>query len=71
MRGISSFERSVMESAADAPMLAQTEKWAAVNSGSRNLPGLAAMAAMLADAFAGLPGAMSLVDPEPVEWIHR
>ncbi|KER36261.1 hydrolase [Sphingobium indicum] len=70
MRGISSFERSVMESAADAPMLAQTEKWAAVNSGSRNLPGLAAMAAMLADAFAGLPGAMSLVDPAPVETVR-
>lgn len=70
MRGISSFERSVMESAAEAPMLAQTEKWAGVNSGSRNLPGLATMAAMLADAFAGLPGAISLVDPDPVEAVR-
>ncbi|KEQ53496.1 hydrolase [Sphingobium chlorophenolicum] len=70
MRGISSFERSVMESAADAPMLARTEKWAGVNSGSRNLPGLATMAAMLADAFAGLPGAISLVDPDPVEAVR-
>lgn len=70
MRGLSSFEQSVMESAADAPMLAQTEKWAAVNSGSRNLPGLAAMATMLADAFAGLPGAISLFDPAPVETVR-
>lgn len=70
MRGISSFERSVMESAANASMLAQTEKWAAVNSGSRNLPGLATMAAMLADAFAGLPGTISLVDPDPVETVR-
>ncbi|AEG48507.1 peptidase dimerization domain protein [Sphingobium chlorophenolicum L-1] len=70
MRGISSFERGVMENAADASMLARTEKWAGVNSGSRNLPGLATMAAMLADAFSGLPGAISLVDPDPVEAVR-
>ena len=51
-------------------MLAHTEKWAAVNSGSRNLPGLAAMATMLADAFAILPGAITLVDPPPVETVR-
>ncbi|WP_313806492.1 hydrolase [Sphingobium sp.] len=66
MRGISSFERGVMESAADAPMLARTEEWARVNSGSRNLPGLATMAHMLSHAFAALPGEISLIDPAPV-----
>ena len=37
-------------------MLDQVQAWAAVKSGSRNLDGLAAMAATLADAFAALPG---------------
>ena len=67
MRGISSVEQGVMESAADAPMLAQTEEWAGVNSGSRNLRGLATMAHMLAEAFAALPGEISFVDPTAVE----
>lgn len=58
-----------MESAANAPMLAQVEKWAGVNSGSGNLPGLAAMAAILADDFSALPGAIALVDPAPVETV--
>lgn len=56
-----------MARAAEAPMLAQTEKWAGVNSGSRNLAGLATMAGMLADAFAILPGELHLIDPAPVE----
>ena len=50
-----------------APMLAQVEAWAAINSGTRNLAGLATMAATLADAFAVLPGTMRSVDPAPVE----
>lgn len=69
MSGISSQEWRIMEQAASAPMLAQVEKWAAVNSGSRNLPGLAAMAAMLADAFSVLPGDIALIDPAPVETV--
>ena len=60
---------SALEQAASAPMRAQVERWAAVNSGSRNLEGLARMAGLLADAFASLPGPVSLVDPEPVEAI--
>lgn len=48
-------------------MLAQVQAWAAVNSGTRNLGGLATMAGLLADAFAVLPGELRLVDPEPVE----
>lgn len=50
-----------------APMLAQVEAWAAINSGTRNLQGLATMADRLADGFAVLPGAVSFVDPTPVE----
>ena len=48
-------------------MLARVEAWAAVNSGSRNLEGLARMAGLIADEFASLPGPLTLRDPAPVE----
>ena len=48
-------------------MLARTEHWCAINSGTRNLAGVAAMADRLADAFAALPGELRLVDAEPAE----
>ncbi len=48
-------------------MLAQVQSWAAVNSGSRNVEGLATMAGLLADAFSALPGDLRLIDPDPVE----
>lgn len=67
MTDLSPIERAAIERIADAPMLAQTEAWVAVNSGTRNLAGLAAMAGLLADAFAALPGPLALVEPEPVE----
>ncbi len=48
-------------------MLAQILAWSAINSGSRNLDGLAAMARELTAAFAVLPGDVRLVDAAPVE----
>jgi len=48
-------------------MLEQVQAWSAINSGSRNLDGLARMAALLADAFSALPGDIRLIDPAPVE----
>lgn len=45
-----------------AAMLTQVQGWSAVNSGSRNLDGLAAMVALLADAFAPL-GEVQLMEP--------
>jgi glutamate carboxypeptidase len=48
-------------------MLDQVLAWSAVNSGSRNLSGLAAMAGLLGDAFADLPGQIELLDPARVE----
>jgi len=65
MRGLTKEETAAIERAAAAPMLAQVERWAAVNSGSRNLGGLAAMAGLLADAVAELPGSLRLVEPAP------
>ena len=67
MRSLSSLEAAAVERCADAPLLSQVEAWAAVNSGSRNLEGLEAVAGLLADAFAALPGDLSLLDPNPVE----
>src|SRR4051794_29442934 len=67
MRGLSSVEQAAVERAAGEPMLDQVREWAAVNSGSRNLDGLARMAAQLADAFSALPGEVALEDAAPVE----
>jgi glutamate carboxypeptidase len=53
-----------------AAMLAEVEAWAVINTGSRNLAGLAVMAERLADAFAALPGDVRLVDPAPVEAVR-
>ncbi|MGX5714104.1 hydrolase [Sphingopyxis terrae subsp. ummariensis] len=62
-------ETATLERAADAPMLAQVERWAAVNSGTGNLAGLKTVAGLLADAFSALPGTVRLVAPDPVESI--
>src|SRR5688572_30518615 len=67
MEGLSTIERACVERAMGADMLRQVEAWSAINSGSRNLDGLAAMAARLVDAFAALPGDLRLVSPCPVE----
>lgn len=69
MSAISEAETRVLDRAAQEPMLAQVEDWAAVNSGSRNLKGLAEMAARLADGFSVLPGKIHLLYPEPVETV--
>ena len=67
MRGLTNDEQAVLGRAASAPMLEQVQSWAAVNSGSRNLDGLAAMAAIYAREFAALPGALTLRDPASVD----
>src|SRR5690349_7503968 len=67
MGGLSSTELAAVERAQAEPMLDQVLAWSSVNSGSRNLSGLAAMAGLLGDAFAGLPGELRLLDPARVE----
>ncbi|WP_422060247.1 hydrolase [Sphingopyxis sp.] len=67
MTTLSATDQATLERAADAPMLAQVEQWAAVNSGTGNLAGLKTVAGQLADAFAALPGTIRLVAPDPVE----
>ncbi|HEY5722589.1 MAG TPA: hydrolase [Allosphingosinicella sp.] len=65
--GLSSIERDAVERCAAEPMLDQVLAWSAINSGSRNLDGLARMSALLADSFADLPGAVELRGADPVE----
>ena len=67
MTTLTASESATLERAADAPMLAQVERWAAINSGTGNLAGLKIVAGQLADAFAALPGEVRLVAPDPVE----
>jgi glutamate carboxypeptidase len=67
MGDLSAIEHSTVERAAAEPMLDQVLAWAAINSGSRNLPGLERIAAVLADAFSTLPANVELLDPAPVE----
>lgn len=59
-------DHAMLDAVGAEPMLEQTIGWARINSGSRNLDGLANMAGLLADAFSVLPGRLTLRDPEPV-----
>ena len=69
MTGLTSIERDCVERAmaSQGATLRQVEAWAAINSGSRNLDGLARVAGAIGDAFASLPGELRLVDPPPVD----
>jgi len=64
---IAAEEAAFLETVERAPILERTLDWAAINSGTTNLAGLADVAARLADAFAGLPGEVALVAPAAVE----
>lgn len=67
MQPLSPAEAALIAAIDPAPMLAQVEAWSAINSGTRNLTGLAAQAGALAEAFAAIPGDVSLAEPAPVE----
>ena len=67
MEGLTTIERDAAGRAAETPMLGQIEYWSAINSGSRNLAGLAAVALEIGDAFSVLPGEIRLAEPAQVE----
>lgn len=67
MSGLNQAEAAAIALARSQPMRAQVERWAAVGSGTRNLAGVAAMGALLGDAFSALPGDLALVEPAPVD----
>ncbi len=55
MERLNPIERDAVASAAAYPMLPLVEEWSAINSGTRNMAGLAIMADRLAEAFGTLP----------------
>ncbi len=67
MGTLAATEAALVEGIDAAMMLAQVEQWCAINTGTRNLAGLAKQAALLADAFSVLPGELRLEPPAPVE----
>ena len=69
MEGLTTTERDCVERAMAADMLAQVENWSCINSGSRNLEGLATVGARLAGAFADLPGEVQMLEAAPVDAI--
>ena len=66
MQPLSQIERDLTAGIDQQRMLSRTQDWAAINSGTGNLDGLAHMAQVLADAFSALPGEVTLRDPAPV-----
>ncbi len=64
---LSTLDRNAIDLASSLPMLDQVTHWSEVNSGTRNLAGLAQIAGLLGDAFAVLPGKIGLVDAAPAE----
>lgn len=70
MSNLTPAEQSMIAAIEMAPMLTQVQRWAAVNSGSDNLDGLAKTAAMLADEFSILPGKLELLSAEPTERVR-
>ncbi len=69
MQQLDPTEQALLAAVDPAPMLGQVQAWSAINTGTGNLAGLAQQAARLADAFAALPGAVTLEAPAPVTQI--
>lgn len=67
MSDLSSIERDLLARIDPAAMLDQVLAWSAINTGTRNLAGLAQQADLLATAFAALPGDVTLEPAAPVE----
>lgn len=70
MMELSREEQAAAEAAGGADIVPQVERWVAVNSGTRNLAGVATMGNLLANAFSALPGDIAMVDPTPVEAVR-
>ena len=70
MGELSTTERDAVDRAGAEPMLAQVQAWAAVNSGSANLPGLEQVANLLGEAFSALPGELRLRNPGAVSAVE-
>ena len=70
MTMLSREEQAAAEAASGADILPRVESWVAVNSGTRNLGGVATMGNLLANAFSALPGDITMVEPTPVDAVR-
>lgn len=66
MKQLSPAEARLIDTIDQQRMLTRTQDWAAINSGTSNLAGLASVSHELADAFSTLPGDVALREPAPV-----
>lgn len=66
MKQLTASEAALLDTIDAAAMLRHTLDWAAINTGTGNLAGLATLAELLASAFAVLPGEVSLREPASV-----
>lgn len=66
MKQLSASERELADGIDQAALLAATERWISINTGTGNLAGLARQAQELADQFAALPGDVELCEATPV-----
>ena len=73
MQGLSDAEAKILTSAAprEDAMLERVVDWAKVNSGSRNMAGLAEMADRIAGAFGDFDAEIEVREPEPAETIDE
>ena len=69
MQQLDPTEQALLAAVDPTPMLGQVQAWSTINTGTGNLSGLAEQAAQLADAFAALPGKVTLEAPAPVTQI--
>ena len=69
MKTLNGSEQEMVSAIDHETMLAQVLEWSAINSGTRNLDGLAHLAKLLATAFSDLPGTVALLDPAPTETV--
>ena len=69
MSSLSPAESAIVERSREQDSLTLVEQWSQINSGTRNLAGLATIADMLAQAFSVLPGTLRLLEPAPVDAI--
>lgn len=66
MKQLSDIETALIQTIDRQRMLDRTQSWAATNSGTSNLAGLADVAQALANAFSDLPGEVTLREPAAV-----
>lgn len=66
MKQLSHHEHSLIKGIDQSVMLDAVLRWAAINTGTANLAGLDTMATQLAEAYAALPGEVTLMEAAPV-----